>query len=292
MLCDKLGFGEEVAPRTTTKQLNFNTVLGATVVKGDIADREPLVSVTEEDLQYYGVTGEPQEGLFPIREFMDNGGIYHFQRSENDNFVNVYDQAFREDPAANPVNTPSGKYEIYCQRLKDYYDMAMFNDIDALPKYKPAIDGYEQSLTDPTYPFQLISHHQMRQVHSMHANVKQLNELFPNDLLMSEYDAQKNGFQKGDWVVASVAEGGKVVRRLNAVPFLMPGIVLLGEGNWQDIDQSSGMDIGANANTISRAQLLGDGYQAYNTILVKIEKYTGSALLPDYKRPLVNPVVE
>jgi len=52
--------------------------------------------------------------------------------------MNVFNKAFRDDPENNPVETTSGKYEIYCQALKEYYDVACFNDLDPLPKYKPA----------------------------------------------------------------------------------------------------------------------------------------------------------
>jgi anaerobic dimethyl sulfoxide reductase subunit A len=291
LLCDQMGFGEDVAPRATTRQLSFNALLGATVAKSNNEDREPLLTVTEEDLRFYNVEGTPQEGRVPIQEFMKTG-VYHFQRSDNDAFMNVFAKAFRDDPEANPIKTPSGKYEIYCQTLKDYYDNAMLHDIDALPKYKPAIDGYEQARAEPTYPFQLITQHQARQIHSMQYNVKALNEVFPNDFLISEYDAEKLGLKKGDWIVASCAEGGKVARRINVVPYLMPGVVLLGEGNWQIKDQSTGIDIGANVNTISRTSLTGDGYQAYNTILLKIEKYSGPEIELDYKRPQFVPIAK
>lgn len=106
--------------------------------------------------------------------------------------------------------------------------------------------------------------------------------------MMSAYDAAQAGFKKGDWVLASTKEGGRVARRVNPVPHLMPGVVILGQGNWRDIDQATGVDVGANANTLCKSELLGDGYQSYNTNLLKIEPYTGEELLPDYKRaPLV-----
>jgi anaerobic dimethyl sulfoxide reductase subunit A len=206
--------------------------------------------------------------------------------------MNCFHKAFVEDPEANPIDTPSGKYEIYCQKLKDYYDLACFNDIDALPKYKPSRDGAEQRDADETYPFQFYTPHHIRCGHSRFANVRQLNEVFANDLFMSEFDANKHGFKKGDWVQVSASEGGKLVRRINPIPNLMPGVTFIGQGNWRETDQASGVDIGGNVNTITRTQLNGDGYQAYNTVLVKIEPYSGKELLPDYKRPPLIPLAE
>jgi hypothetical protein len=43
---------------------------------------------------------------------------------------------------------------------------------------------------------------------------------------------------------------------------------------------------------VTRTQLLGDGYQAYNTVLLKLERYIGEELLPDYKRPLIIPLAD
>jgi len=293
LLCDKLGFSEDVAPRVSAKQCQFEMLQTATVIMEDGENREPLVAITRDDLDYYGVTGEPQEGRVPIREFFDeHGGVYQVMRSDDDNFKQVFRKDFRENPEDNPVDTPSGKCEIYCQSLKDFYDEACMHDIDALPKYKPAVDGYEQLRADSGYPFQLITPHHLRQIHSNFSNVKQLNEVFPNDLMMSAYDAEKYGLKRGDWVLASCAEGGKLARRLNTLPNLMPGVVLLGEGNWRRIDEETGIDIGGNPNTVTRVQYLGDGYQAYNTVLLMIEKYEGKALEPDYRVPNYIPLPE
>ena len=287
MLCDKLGLDEETVPRMTVKQAEFNKILGATILAED-GSRKPLVTVTQDDLDAWGMEGEPVEGgLIGLNDFVQGGG-YQLERHDGDHFMNIFHKAFIDDPVANPVDTASGKYEIYCQSLKDYYDFACFNDIDALPKYKPMPEGYEQAVQEDEYRFQLLTIHIIRHSHSSFGNVKQLDEIFANDLLMSAYDAEQAGLAKGDWVLVTNTEGSQVVRRLNVVPHLMPGVVLLGQGNWRRLNQETGIDEGANANTLCRSQLLGDGYQNYNTNLVKIEKYTGPELEPDYlKAPLV-----
>ena len=287
MLCDKLGLDEETVPRMTVKQAEFNKILGATILAED-GSRKPLVTVTQDDLDAWGMEGEPVEGgLIGLDEFVKGGG-YQLERHDGDHFMNIFHKSFIDDPVANPVGTASGKYEIYCQSLKDYYDFACFNDIDALPKYKPMPEGYEQAAQEADYRFQLLTIHVIRHSHSSFANVKQLDEIFANDLLMNTGDAEAAGLKKGDWVLVTNTEGSQVARRLNTVPHLMPGVVLLGQGNWRRLNQETGIDEGANANTLCRSQLLGDGYQNYNTNLVKIEKYTGPELEPDYlKAPLV-----
>lgn len=286
MMLDKLGVDNDTIPRMTVKQAEFTKIAGATILAED-GSRKPLVTVTKEDFDAHGLPGEPVEGVIPFKEFIENGG-YQLERTDGDHFMNIFDKPFIDDPVANPVLTASGKYEIYSQRLKDYYDVACFNDIDALPKYKAGVQGYEDA-GKSEYKYQFITMHVMRHSHSSFSNVKQLDEVFNNDLLMSSYDAEKEGFKKGDWVVASNAEGGQIARRINVVPHLMPGVIILGQGNWRTIDQETGIDIGANANTVCSSTLLGDGYQSYNTNLLKIEPYTGKDLELDYKRaPIVS----
>lgn len=106
--------------------------------------------MTQADLDEYGVEGEPVEGVVPLQEFLDNGG-YQLERKDGDHFMNIFHKAFIDDPVANPVETTSGKYEIYSQSLKDYYDLACFNDIDALPKYKACPEGYERAKEEGEY---------------------------------------------------------------------------------------------------------------------------------------------
>ena len=290
LLADKLGVGEDVVPRMSVKQGEFNKVATAFVATKDGSDYEPLVSITQDDLDKLGVEGTLQEGRVPVLEFLEKGA-YQVERAEGDVFMNCFGKAFREDPEANPVATASGKYEIYCQSLKDYYDFIGFSDIDALPKYKPAFDGYEQAKEDGAYPYQLVTIHHIRQAHSVFSNVKQLNEVFANDLLMSEYDAKRAGVSKGDWVKVT-SSAASIARRVNTIPNLMPGVVILGQGNWRRTDEETGVDIGGNVNTLTRPLVIGDAYQPFNSVLVAIEPWTGPELKPDYLRESVAPITE
>jgi anaerobic dimethyl sulfoxide reductase subunit A len=206
-LADKLGINEATLPRLGIKQAGFNKIAGTTLVsESDGATPLPLLTITDADLEEFGVEGKPQEGIVPIKEVMEIGA-YQVKRQEDDAYVRVFHQAFVEAPEANPIGTKSGKYEIYCQTLKDYYDIACFHDIDALPKYKAAVDGFEQTEADPAYPFQLLSVHMIRNANSMFVNVKQLNEVYANDLLMNPGDAAALELKHGDWAKVSSRVG-------------------------------------------------------------------------------------
>ena len=110
MLCDKLGIGEDVAPRITVKQAEFKKIVGATILQED-GSRAPLVTITQADLDEYGVEGEAHEGIVSLEEFLKNGG-YQLERKDGDHFMNIFDKPFVDDPEANPVKTTSGKYEV------------------------------------------------------------------------------------------------------------------------------------------------------------------------------------
>ncbi len=291
MLCDELGFGEDIAPRTSIKQNMFEQLGNATVIKENGEEYETLFTITQEDIDKYQVKFEPQEGRTSFAEFMETG-IYRLERSPNDNYMNVPLKDFVADPEANPLETTSGKLEIYCQALADWYDLCQLHDIDPIPKYKAAVHGYEDKKNYPDYKFQLVTPHHLRQMHSVWANERSLNEVFPNDLLISTFDAEREGFKHGDWALVTGLDAGQIVRRIAVLPIIAPGVAILGEGNWRNVDQETGIDIGGNANTLTRPHLLGNGYQAYNTVLLKLEPYTGPTMLPDYQRPLYVPIAD
>lgn len=45
---------------------------------------------------------------------------------------------------------------------------------------------------------------------------------------------------------------------------------------------ATGTDIGGNTNVLTGTHLCGEGQSAWNTVNVKIEKWTGKSLTPDY----------
>ncbi|MBE9732495.1 molybdopterin-dependent oxidoreductase, partial [Escherichia coli] len=82
-------------------------------------------------------------------------------------------KAFREDPQANPLTTPSGKIEIYSQALADIaatWELPEGDVIDPLPIYTPGFESYQDPL-NKQYPLQLTGFHYKSRVHSTYGNV-------------------------------------------------------------------------------------------------------------------------
>ncbi len=71
---------------------------------------------------------------------------------------------FRADPEAHPLDTPSGKIEIFSRRL---HDMGKPEEIPAVPKYIQEWDSPFGPEAE-RYPLQAIGHHTLHRVHSTH----------------------------------------------------------------------------------------------------------------------------
>ena len=285
----RLGIDQSTLYPISPYQAEFNKVLNARVSLPDGSGMESLVSVTQADLDEIGMTGTPHDGRVPIKKFMDDG-IYQVERYDGDPFMFIYQKAFRNDPDASPVGTASGKLEIYCKSLSETFHRMGYQEIDPIAKYVPAMEGYEETFADwktkqkGDYPFQLITIHHMRHMHSTFSNMPALRELFANDLVINPVDAENLGLTNRQDVKIT-SKYGAVARKISINPRVIPGVVLLGQGNWTDLDEN-GVDIGANTNTLNGPLPTGESHQAFNSCLVKIEPWAGTPLTDDYLRPL------
>lgn len=293
----RLGFDPQEIDPMPLKQQVFNQLAGAWVIAENGVDREPLLTITEEDIAEMGVEGETQTGRITLKEFKEKG-VYVVPRSADDNLGYVAHEEFRKDPEANPLDTPSGKLEIYCQDIVDFVKNSGFTEIDPIPTYNKATEGYEDTFADwekkikGDYPLQLFTIHYRRRSHSIFDNLPWLREAFPQELVMNPIDARERGLKHGDTAYVE-SRHGKVLRPVYVSERMMPGVVALGEGAWAEVDEDSGIDKAGATNTLNGAIATGQGHQGWNTCNVKIEKYTGPIeLLPDHKWPQRIPLKE
>lgn len=290
-LAKRLGLDENLIIQMPERQSDFNIFAGAQALDANdiAAGMKPLLTITQEDLDAFGVEGTPQEGIMPIGEFLEKG-IYQVPRSEGDGMEQAPYAAFMEDPEANPLPTATGKFEIYSWAFKEAYDRFNLEAVDPLPKYVPAYDGYEASFTDwekkikGEYDLQFVSVHYISQAHSQLSDLAEANEIWPNNLQMNPIDAEARGLSDGDAVLVESA-AGKIAVHVTVTPRIMPGVVLHGEGNGADLDEETGVDMGANDNVICGDRLMGIGQNPWNSTLVKVSKWTGKPLEARYQRP-------
>ncbi|ELY2661890.1 molybdopterin-dependent oxidoreductase [Cronobacter sakazakii] len=195
-----------------------------------------------------------QQGIFKLRDPQGHHVAY---------------QAFRENPTANPLDTPSGKIEIYSSALADiaaHWQLPEGDVIHPLPVYRP---GFEQ-VSDPLraqYPLQLTGFHYKSRTHSTYGNVDVLQAACRQQVWINPQDAQARGINDGDQVRVWNARGEARIEA-KVTPRIMPGVVALGEGAWYQPD-AQGVDHAGSINvlTTQRPSPLAKGNPSHSNLV-------------------------
>ena len=182
-------------------------------------------------------------------------------------------KAFREDPQANPLTTPSGKIEIYSEalaKIASTWELPEGDVIDPLPIYTPGFENYNDPLT-AKFPLQLTGFHYKARVHSTYGNVDVLKAACRQEMWINPMDAKARGISNGDRV--RIFNGrGEVHIEAKVTPRMMPGVVALGEGAWYSPDANRIDQAGSiNVLTTQRPSPLAKGNPSH-TNLVQVEK--------------------
>lgn len=158
-------------------------------------------------------------------------------------------KSFRENPRKNPLKTPSGKIEIYSERLAEKaktWELPEGEVIHPLPIYVSTKEGWDDK--DRTkFPLQLVGHHNKARCHSTYGNVEHIKVSARHEVWINPLDAEKRGIKNGDRV-RIFNERGETHIEAKVTPRIMPGVVTLGEGAWYDpdakmIDQAGSINV-------------------------------------------------
>lgn len=185
-------------------------------------------------------------------------------------------EQFISDPETYPLKTPSGKVEIFCQKIADMKH-------DDCPGH-PAWLEKSECLTSPQakrYPLHLVSNQPQSRLHSqldfgrtsLDAKVAGREPVMIND-----DDANQRGIKTGD-TVRIYNERGACLAGAVVSDLVMPRVIQLSTGAWYDpvLDGDEiDLDRGGNPNVLTRdvgSSALGQGPTAHSC-LVEIEAYT------------------
>lgn len=160
---------------------------------------------------------------------------------------------FREDPAANPLKTPSGKIEIFSNKINEHRKTWELPEGDALypiPVFESTWEGPVDEKTRQKYPFQLIGHHYKGRVHSSYVGLPRLEKVAPQMLWMNNRDAAERGIKHGD-IVEVFNDRGRVRVPVKVTPRIMPGVMSLPQGAWYKPD-ANGVDTGGCINVLTK----------------------------------------
>lgn len=203
-------------------------------------------------------------------EFMKKG-VHRYYANPSDPAAGTYVglREFREDPRANPLQTPSGKIEIFS---KDLYEMSkkwtfpnLWTDksadhagqgplkgdkVCAIPEYVATWEGAEEAMAPGAkYPIQLIGHHFKQRTHSTYGNLPRNLEAHPQSVWLNPIDARARGIKNGD-IVGLFNDRGRVEIQAKVTPRIMPGVASLPQGSWIQWD-AQGVDHGGSVNVLS-----------------------------------------
>lgn len=251
-LCYRLG-GEQLGrlynPRANRNYFHDN----------DAVDESYLVDWWQNKVMHHqGVT-------MPWEEFKKRG-VYKFKLDRP--HVAFQDQVEH----GVPFETPSGKIEILCTELANINDWTRTKygyHIPSIPKW---IEPWE-SLNSPKtkkHPFHLISPHPRHRTHSIFNNIPWLRETYEQEVTINASDAKRLGLKTGD-VVEVWNDRGRVVVPTYVTERCMPGVLVIHEGSWLDLDDN-GVDRGGNPDMLTLDEPSPAGAFAYNTVLASIKK--------------------
>ncbi|WP_196062895.1 MULTISPECIES: selenate/tellurate reductase subunit YnfE [unclassified Serratia (in: enterobacteria)] len=226
----------------------------------------------EQWLQYLYAKMLEKDPQLPSYEALRSMGIYK-RKDPNGHFV-AY-KKFRDDPAANPLKTPSGKIEIYSAKLAEIassWELDKDETISPLPVYASTFEGWDDPLRN-TYPLQMFGFHYKARTHSSYGNIDVLQAACPQEVWINPLDASQRGIVSGETV--RVFNGrGEVRVAAKVTPRIMPGVVAMGQGAWHQANMNGDrIDHGACMNTLTthRPSPLAKG-NPQHTNLIQIEK--------------------
>lgn len=176
--------------------------------------------------------------------------------------------AFRkqiEDLENNPFPTPSGKIEIFSQRVAD-----LDNPLNPpIPKYISSQEDVNSPLRDK-YPLQLITSHARNRVHSSLYLVPWLREVESHQAWINPVDAEPRGIKEGD-ALHVYNDRGKIAIEAKVTERIIPGAIQIFQGAWYAPDEE-GIDRGGCGNTLTDDTYSQGGGATFNTSLVEVTK--------------------
>lgn len=162
---------------------------------------------------------------------------------------------FRADPEANPLSTPSGKFEIYSQSLADLaknLPLQGYERIPAVPEFCVVQESHLNKELTVKYPLQLTGFHTKGHTHSTYTNVPMLREAVPDEVWINQLDANERKLMSGD-LVHIFNDRGVIEVPCKVTNRILPGVVAMPQGAWTQLD-SNGVDIGGCLNTLTKYQ--------------------------------------
>jgi len=188
-------------------------------------------------------------------------------------------EAFRADPDANPLSTPSGRIELFSETVDGFG----YDDCPGHPVWREPEEWLGGAKAE-VYPLHLISNQPRTRLHSQldPGGVSTGSKIADREpLTLHPDDAGPRGIQTGD-VVRIWNDRGACLAGVQVSDVVMPGVAQLSTGAWYDPEvpgEVGSLEKHGNPNVLTRdrgTSRLAQGPSAHST-LVQIEKVSGPA---------------
>ena len=184
-------------------------------------------------------------------------------------------ELFREDPQAHPLETPSGKIEIFSETIAafDYHDCKGH----AIWFEK---DEFMGGAGSGQFPLHLVSNQPKTRLHSQldHGRTSRNAKIKDREpMRMHPADARQRGIVEGD-VVRIFNDRGACLAGVQFAKAVRPGVIELATGAWyepEDVADPDSLEIHGNPNVLTRdvgTSKLGQGPTAHSC-LVEVEVF-------------------
>ena len=252
---------------------------------------------------------ERSTGLPTFDQLLEEGLAWRADRTEP--FVALAD--WRSNPVAHPLDTPSGKIELFSEQLAaaaealrgtpdegaitpiptyvPEWGPAEFavgqaaSDEAQAPSAGPRADGQESEMgTEPTrdQPLRVFGFHSVARIHSSWGNVPAVSRRVPQVISINPADADARGIATGDLVEAS-NRFGTLRLPAHVTDDVIAGTIVMPQGAWwqAESDVAEPIDVGGciNTLTISRPSPLAFG-NPQHTCWCSLRRHMGTEAYP------------
>ncbi|MDO5044624.1 MAG: molybdopterin-dependent oxidoreductase [Coriobacteriia bacterium] len=184
-------------------------------------------------------------------------------------------KAFRDDPVANPLGTPSGKIEIYSEdlaKIAQTWELAEDELVSPIPVFNPGPEGYG-SVTDE-FPLYCSGFHHKSRVHSSFGFIEELEKVARQQVWINPIDAKSRNIENLDQVYVT-SPAGKIKIEALVTERIIPGTIGIPQGAWHKADMNGDkVDTGGCINTLTtyRPTPVAKGNGPAHSIIAQVEK--------------------
>lgn len=229
---------------------------------------------------YQACCNEAQRQGLAFPPFEEFWAVGHHRLARPDSEPVLW-KPFRDDPVANPLKTPSGRFELFSARIAGFG----YADCGGHAMWR---EPHEWLGSDKakTYPIHLISNQPRARLHSQLDNgtVSRASKVADREpIWINIHDAADRGIVDGD-IVRVFSERGALLAGAVVTNRVRRSVAQLATGAWYDPVTAGilrGMDRHGNVNVLTRdrgTSSLAQG-PAAQSLLVEIERYEGDPLV-------------